>query len=215
MGLASGSPAAVATSYGYDAGGNSTVTGTSNTNSYQFAGRENDGTGLVAMRNRYYNPPWGRFISEDPIGLQGGTNLYAYAGNDPVTLKDPSGLIINPTAPAPSGTPPVVPISPFDPGDPAASPPTSPSSPVADSPGTSPAPDITNSSQPYQLAAGKNWDAVARQMGIDPYDFSDALHDFKEYNLLSPDDNVSINPNTGEVTFNGQKLPGTIHDFLP
>jgi RHS repeat-associated protein len=92
MGLASGSPAAVATSYGYDAGGNSTVTGTSNTNSYQFAGRENDGTGLVAMRNRYYNPAWGRFVSEDPIGLQGGPNLYAYAGNNPINFTDPRGL---------------------------------------------------------------------------------------------------------------------------
>jgi hypothetical protein len=33
----------------------------------------------------------GRFLSEDPIGISGGLNLYAYAGNDPVNLWDPSG----------------------------------------------------------------------------------------------------------------------------
>jgi uncharacterized protein RhaS with RHS repeats len=34
----------------------------------------------------------GRFISEDPIGLAGGINNYAYAANDPVNLSDPTGL---------------------------------------------------------------------------------------------------------------------------
>jgi uncharacterized protein RhaS with RHS repeats len=34
----------------------------------------------------------GRFVSEDPIGLEGGINTYAYALNDPVNLGDPSGL---------------------------------------------------------------------------------------------------------------------------
>jgi RHS repeat-associated protein len=32
---------------------------------------ENDGSGLLNHRNRYYNPTWGRFISEGPIGLAG------------------------------------------------------------------------------------------------------------------------------------------------
>src|SRR5205823_2701753 len=39
---------------------------------YQFTGREQDGTGLMYYRARYYAPEWGRFISEDPIGLAGG-----------------------------------------------------------------------------------------------------------------------------------------------
>ena len=39
-------------------------------NSYQYTGRENDGTGLYFYRARYYAPALGRFISEDPIGLE-------------------------------------------------------------------------------------------------------------------------------------------------
>lgn len=39
-----------------------------------------------------YDPKTGRFTSEDPIGLAGGINLYAYAGNNPVTFSDPFGL---------------------------------------------------------------------------------------------------------------------------
>ena len=82
----------VATNYGYDPYGVSSASGAANGSTYQFAGRENDGTGLYFNRARYYNPGWGRFISEDPIGLRGGINVYAYAGNNPVSLTDPSGL---------------------------------------------------------------------------------------------------------------------------
>jgi len=31
-------------------------------------------------------------ISEDPIGLAGGINMYAYTGNDPINSSDPMGL---------------------------------------------------------------------------------------------------------------------------
>jgi len=43
-------------------------------------------------RARYYNPTIGRFLSEDPIGLRGGINLYQYAGGSPTNFIDPSGL---------------------------------------------------------------------------------------------------------------------------
>ena len=51
-----------------------------------------DGSGLLYMRNRYYDPKQGRFTQEDPIGLAGGLNLYGYANGDPVNFSDPFGL---------------------------------------------------------------------------------------------------------------------------
>jgi RHS repeat-associated protein len=58
----------------------------------RLAGQQYDqGARLYYMRARYYDPQLGRFLSEDPIGVVGGLNLYAYAGNDPVNLWDPSG----------------------------------------------------------------------------------------------------------------------------
>ncbi len=49
--------------------------------------------GWYYMRARYYDPAMGRFISEDPLGFDGGdVNLYAYASNNPITMLDPSGL---------------------------------------------------------------------------------------------------------------------------
>jgi RHS repeat-associated protein len=61
--------------------------------SYGFTGLEHDESGLVYARNRYYSPALGRFISEDPIGFGGGSNFYAYCGNDPINFTDPLGLM--------------------------------------------------------------------------------------------------------------------------
>jgi RHS repeat-associated protein len=60
---------------------------------YRLAGQEYDQeTALYHMGARYYDPTLGRWLSEDPIGIEGGINLYTYAGNDPVNARDPSGL---------------------------------------------------------------------------------------------------------------------------
>jgi RHS repeat-associated protein len=48
-------------------------------------------TGFYYMRARYYDPKIRRFVSEDPIGLQGGINEYLFAGGDPINNSDPSG----------------------------------------------------------------------------------------------------------------------------
>ncbi|VTP17417.1 putative deoxyribonuclease RhsC [Phytobacter ursingii] len=48
-------------------------------------------TGLHYNRHRYYNPRQGRYITQDPIGIRGGWNLYAYP-LDPLSMFDPYGL---------------------------------------------------------------------------------------------------------------------------
>ncbi|MBV6660209.1 RHS domain-containing protein [Pseudomonas yamanorum] len=53
----------------------------------QYLDRE---TGLHFNTFRFYDPDVGRFTTPDPIGLQGGLNLYAYADN-PLTWLDPMG----------------------------------------------------------------------------------------------------------------------------
>ena len=42
--------------------------------------------------NRYYNPRTGRYITADPIGLEGGINLYLYTSDNSINLTDPYGL---------------------------------------------------------------------------------------------------------------------------
>jgi RHS repeat-associated protein len=69
------------------------VTSGASTNSVQYTGRENDGTGLHYYRARYYHPDLQRFISEDPVGLEAGdVNFYVYVSNSPLNFVDPFGL---------------------------------------------------------------------------------------------------------------------------
>jgi RHS repeat-associated protein len=41
---------------------------------------------------RYYDPSSGRFLQRDPIGIQGGLNVYAYVHSQPTLSVDPDGL---------------------------------------------------------------------------------------------------------------------------
>src|SRR5437588_4758689 len=59
----------------------------------RFGSREFDEeTQLYYFRNRYYDPQLARFISEDPLGVAAGINMYQYVGNDPINGWDPTGL---------------------------------------------------------------------------------------------------------------------------
>jgi RHS repeat-associated protein len=48
--------------------------------------------GMYYYKARVYSPTLGRFLQSDPIGYEGGINLYAYVGDDPVNSRDPLGL---------------------------------------------------------------------------------------------------------------------------
>ncbi|AUY49139.1 RHS repeat-associated core domain-containing protein [Streptomyces sp. CB01881] len=52
-------------------------------------------TGLTTLGARVYDPATGRFLSDDPVTVNGSPqqwNGYAYSDNDPVNGSDPSGL---------------------------------------------------------------------------------------------------------------------------
>ncbi|MDX5631167.1 MULTISPECIES: RHS repeat-associated core domain-containing protein [unclassified Brenneria] len=58
----------------------------------RYAGQYADSeTGLHYNLFRYFDPVVGRFTTQDPVGLRGGLNLYAYVKN-PLTWIDPLGL---------------------------------------------------------------------------------------------------------------------------
>lgn len=83
--------------YGYDAWG--TTTSGSDTRPFSNADRARWKGALwlgpeldvYYMRSRWYETMTGRFLSEDPLGMVGNANQYAYSGDDPVNGYDPSG----------------------------------------------------------------------------------------------------------------------------
>ncbi|NCC62312.1 MAG: hypothetical protein EOM12_15535, partial [Verrucomicrobiae bacterium] len=48
-----------------------------------------EGADMFHMKARYYNAALRRFVTPDPIGLDGGFNLYVYCGNNPLNSIDP------------------------------------------------------------------------------------------------------------------------------
>lgn len=78
--------------YNYSPYGEVVVVGDDEHSPVQYTGRENDGTGLYYYRARYYDPILKRFVSEDPIGLAGGVNVFAYTAGNPLLYVDADGL---------------------------------------------------------------------------------------------------------------------------
>jgi RHS repeat-associated protein len=71
--------------------------GTTSANPMRFPGQWYDGTtGLHYNYFRDYEPTTGRYLETDPIGLEGGVNVYAYVGGNPVNRADPNGEFGNP-----------------------------------------------------------------------------------------------------------------------
>jgi RHS repeat-associated protein len=95
----SDSTQAIVNTYSYDAFGNIVNQTETVPQPFKFVGQYGvmtEPNGFYYMRARYYDPEVGRFISEDPIGFEGGdVNLCVYASNNPLIYTDPYGLINN------------------------------------------------------------------------------------------------------------------------
>jgi RHS repeat-associated protein len=82
----------------YDAYGNLLSGTASQTDPYGFGAQwgyfTDYTTGVTLAGHRYYDPAAGRWLNRDPIGYDGGLNLYGYVGDDPENAVDPSGHFI-------------------------------------------------------------------------------------------------------------------------
>ena len=62
---------------------------------FRFPGQYYDQeTGLHYNYHRYYDPNTGRYLTPDPIGLDGGINLFLYSRNNPINKIDIYGLMV-------------------------------------------------------------------------------------------------------------------------
>jgi RHS repeat-associated protein len=60
---------------------------------FRFSSKEYDAsTGFYHFPYRHYAPQWARWVTRDPVGERGGTDLYELTGSNPVNRIDPLGL---------------------------------------------------------------------------------------------------------------------------
>ncbi len=110
--------------YGYDPYGIATKLQGSQDADFQYAGYYMHApSGLNLPVFRAYSSILGRFINRDPIGENGGVNLYGYLGNNPLNRRDRLGLRIEEDwaspdyhAPTPLDSPSMRAISPLEMG---------------------------------------------------------------------------------------------------
>ncbi|MBN8460257.1 MAG: RHS repeat-associated core domain-containing protein [Verrucomicrobia bacterium] len=102
-----GADGTVLAHFEYDPFGNTVVnTDATNQFAYRFSTKPIDpSTGLYYYGYRWYDPHTGRWPSRDPIGENGGANLYGFVGNDGVDWVDCLGLRPPPHMPTGDGIP--------------------------------------------------------------------------------------------------------------
>ena len=84
---------ALLNSYAYEPFGSIRKQTGTTANAWAFTGHPRDAeSSLQFLRNRYYDSRTGTFLTQDPIGVAGGVNLYGYASNNPLSRRDPFGL---------------------------------------------------------------------------------------------------------------------------
>jgi RHS repeat-associated protein len=87
----------VLASYIYDPYGNKlTQSGPWQNQPYQWSSKEHhQASGLVYYLYRFYSPELGRWLNRDPIGEQGGINLYGFNRNNAILRFDAYGLFFD------------------------------------------------------------------------------------------------------------------------
>src|SRR5439155_24535074 len=67
-------------------------------NVYRFSSKEQHAnSGMYYYGYRFYDPNLQRWINRDPIGEEGGINLYAFVANSPLCAVDAFGLLLSPS----------------------------------------------------------------------------------------------------------------------
>ncbi len=89
--------AAVTATSAYEPFGSTLAYSGTASSSHTFTGERLDGTGLLHLRARYYNPYLNQWIQPDPIvpdpHIPADWNRYAYVRNNPINYTDPSGMV--------------------------------------------------------------------------------------------------------------------------
>ena len=87
----------ISDTYTYDGFGNQRAASGSTVNPFRYVGQlgyfYDPDTGTMNVRARTYQPGIIRWLSQDPIGINGGDdNLFRYGGNSPANGSDPTGF---------------------------------------------------------------------------------------------------------------------------